>query len=94
MGKIVPAEPAGQAPAADLRIAQVVQFARDPRALGLGGADHRAQARQDQHLIRRAALGDGERVSDRHKILRGGFFHLRGEHRLGVARGELAAGFR
>ena len=54
--KIVAAEPAGQPLAADFRIAQVVQFAGDALRLGLGAADHRAQARQDQHLVRRAAL--------------------------------------
>ena len=45
MREVVAAEPAGQALAPDLRIGQLVGLAGQALRLGLGGGDHRAQAR-------------------------------------------------
>ncbi len=56
MGKVMPAEAAGQTLASHFRVGQVIQFAGDTMRLGLGAADHRAQAGQDQHLAGVAPL--------------------------------------
>ncbi len=50
--EIVPAEAARQPLAPDLRIGKLVDLARQALRLGLGRGDHRAEARQDQHLLR------------------------------------------
>ena len=60
--------------------------------LGLGRGDHRAEARQDQHLLGRAALGRHQRLQVGVERLRRRLLHMRGEHRLGVPRREAAAG--
>ena len=55
--EVMPAEAAGEAFASDLRVGELVDLAREPLRLGLGRGDHRAQARQDQHLRGLAPLG-------------------------------------
>ncbi len=52
MREIMPAEAARQALAPDLGIGQLVELARKALGLGLGRADHRGEAGQDQHLVR------------------------------------------
>ena len=88
----MPAEPAGQPLAPDLGVGKLVRLARQTLRLGLGGRDHRAQARQDQHLLRRSALRCHQRLQIGVERLRGRLLHVRGEHRLGMPRGEAAAG--
>ena len=58
--------------------------------LGFGRGDHRAQARQDQHLLGLAPLLRHEPLQIGVELLRGRLLHVRGEHRLGVPRGEPA----
>ena len=90
--KIVAAETARQAPATDLGIGEVVDLAREALRLGLGRADHRAETRQDQHMLGAAPLGRRQPFQIGVEFLRGCLRHMGGEHRLGVARGKAAAG--
>ena len=55
-------------------------------------ADHRAQARQDQHLLRRPPFGRRQPLQIGIEFLRGRLRHMGGEHGLGMPRGEAAAG--
>ena len=88
----MPAEPAGKPPASDLGIGEIAQLARQALGFGLRAGDHRAEARQDQCLVRGASFGHHQRLEIGVEGLGRRFFHLRGEDRLGMPGGEAAAG--
>ena len=78
--------------APDLRIGQLVDLTRQPLRFGFGGGDYRTKARQDQHVLGPASLGSRQLFQVGIKVLRGGFRHMGGEHRIGMPSRELAAG--
>jgi hypothetical protein len=88
----MPAEASGQALASDLRVGELVDLAREPLRFSLGRGDHRAQARQDQHVLGLASLGFHKRLEVLVERLRGRLLHVGREHRLGVACRKAAAG--
>ena len=69
-------------------------FPPEPPRLLLSRADHRAQAREDQDLVARAAQRGGLGFQVSVELGRRGFLEMRGEDRLRMPRGELPARLR
>ena len=88
----MPAEAAGQPLAPDLGIGQLVDLAREALRLGLGRGEHRAEARQDQHMLGVAPLDLRQPFQIGVEFLRHCLRHMGGEHRFGMPRREAAAG--
>jgi hypothetical protein len=92
--EVVSAEPQRHPFAPGLRIGQLVELVREAARFGLRGSDHRAEPGQDQHLIGIPPRRRDQCLQVGIEGARRRLLQMRGEHRLGMPRRELAAGIR
>src|ERR1700733_4818048 len=94
MRKIMAAETLRQARAANFRIGKLVELGRVALGLGLRRGDDRAEAGQDDHIPRIAALGLDQLLEIGIERARRSFLKMRREYRFGMTRSKLFAGIR